>query len=147
MLYMPLNRVLTTLNDNHVIMKIRVRKHLSILINISIWYGVRIYMTVYILNYFYQFLIKTQITCFIHRPSNHMDKPLRVFPMITVSYGFRVNVLWLCLPSVHCIICLWFNRLFLVYGDVFTCISHLSVWTGFTHTNKKRCNSFNRQYQ
>ena len=123
MLYMPLNRVLTTLNGNHVIMKIGVRKHLSILINISIWYGVRIYMTVYILNYFYQFLIKTQITCFIHRPSNHMDKPLRVFPMITVSYGFRVNVLWLCLPSVHCIICLWFNRLFLVYGDVFTCIS------------------------
>ena len=123
MLYMPLNRVLTTLNSNHVIMKIRVRKHLSILINVSVWYGVRMYVTVYILNYFYQFLVRTQITCFIHRPSSHMDRPLRVFPMITVGCGFRVNVLWLCLPSVHCIICLWFNRLFLVYGDVFTCIS------------------------
>ena len=113
MLYLLLNCVLITLNGNHVIMKIQVRKHLSIIINIPIWYGVRIHLTVNILNNFYQFLIKRKIMCFIHKLSNHINKPFQVFPMITVVYCVCVNVLWLCL---------WFN-MFLAYGDVFTCIS------------------------
>ena len=61
---MLLNTVLFKLNGICVIMKIEVKKHVSfnqiilIMMNISLWCCVRIHLTVYILNYLYQFLIK-----------------------------------------------------------------------------------------
>ena len=127
-----LNSVLLTLNGTHVVVKAQVKKHFcssEIICYISVvplWCGVRMYLMVTKLEYFYQFPIK--VACFMHGLSNCMNRPSCVVLMSTMVICFCMGMMgivfvWLCLRSVDRILCLFLATLFLVCGVVSTCIS------------------------